>query len=127
MTEPPGNARVTCAPDDVRSSMLWFDESGQGFTRYSAYPNPDGHERGCRVYWGSHGCERPYGHKGPHWCDCCDCEPGTHPADGCVAGPPYYGWGTLFFGADVPWWRGRFCKYLRRLKWARVRRRRPNG
>jgi len=24
----------------------------------------------CRVYWGSHGCDRPRGHRGPHLCSC---------------------------------------------------------
>ena len=134
-----GAERQTCAPDDVRSSMLWFDESGDGFTAYSGYPNPDGHEENCRVYWASHGCDRPRGHDGPHWCDCCDCPPGTHPhgEEGClcVAGPPYFGWTTRFYGADVPWWRarlGRTIWWLRygwtdRIRRARARRRRRRG
>lgn len=56
---------------------------------------------GCRVYWGSHGCHKPRGHEGPCWCDCCECE--NHPDDdsGCVAGPPWYGPRTTFYGEDV--------------------------
>lgn len=73
-----------------------------------AFANPEAHEESCRVYWGSHGCDRPRGHDGPHWCECCTCEPGEHPnpvdEDGdeylCVGGPPYYGDDTRFFGED---------------------------
>ena len=52
----------------------------------------------CRVYWGSHGCCLPRGHEGDHWCDCCECE--DHPEPGCVAGPPYFGINTHFYGDD---------------------------
>lgn len=46
----------------------------------------------CRVYWGSHGCDRPRGHHGPHICNC-----GQFP----------YGWDrpdemqANFFGEDI--------------------------
>ena len=46
----------------------------------------------CRVYWGTHGCDRPRGHRGPHICNC-----GQFP----------YGWEdptnlwTGFYGEDV--------------------------
>lgn len=60
----------------------------------------------CRVYWGSHGCELERGHDGPHACDCCDCpdfHTGDPDAEGvmCVAGPPYYGPETVFYGEDA--------------------------
>ena len=58
----------------------------------------------CDTYWGSHGCHRPRGHDGPHWCDCCQCEDHArdHVENGCVAGPPYYaGTDTRFYGNDV--------------------------
>lgn len=60
----------------------------------------------CQVYWGSHGCDKPYGHEGLCECDCCDCE--VHPYPDwpdtdvlCVAKPPYYGPETRFYGEDV--------------------------
>jgi hypothetical protein len=65
---------------------------------------------GCRVYWGSHGCRHPRGHSAevPHECDCCECEQHPDPdpdnvdgAASCVAKPPYYGEGTLFYGEDA--------------------------
>jgi hypothetical protein len=57
----------------------------------------------CRVYWGSHGCDRPRGHDGPHACDCCECEDHDrdHRERGCVAKPPYYGEATHFWGEDA--------------------------
>jgi hypothetical protein len=63
---------------------------------------------GCRVYWGSHGCHLRRGHKGDHWCNCCECvshpdpdpdNPGNAPS--CVAGPPYYGQKTRYYGDDA--------------------------
>lgn len=67
-------------------------------------------ENPCRVYWGSHGCGFDRGHDGPCWCgpDCCECashpdpdpdNPGNAPS--CVAGPPYYGPETRFYGEDA--------------------------
>lgn len=51
----------------------------------------------CRVYWGSHGCDLPRGHDGPHICECADrSEPGN------VGAPPYYGPDTIFYGEDAP-------------------------
>jgi hypothetical protein len=61
----------------------------------------------CRLYWGSHGCCY-HDEDGSHWCDCCECEkhpdpdPGNHEdAPSCVAGPPYYGDSTRFYGEDA--------------------------
>lgn len=56
---------------------------------------------GCRVYWGSHGCDRSRGHEGP--CVCLDClyEDGVADWDGYVGMPPYYGPDTTFYGEDV--------------------------
>ncbi len=56
----------------------------------------------CRVCWGSHGCQHPRGHDPgiPHECDCCECEKQPHDP-GCVAGPPYYGKHTLYYGEDA--------------------------
>jgi hypothetical protein len=42
--------------------------------------------RDCRVYWGSHGCDRRRGHRGKHRCEC---------------GSTGYGPGTRYFGEDV--------------------------
>jgi hypothetical protein len=96
-------------PDDIRPMLLWYrseiDKSvGRIRTRgvnIVGKPNPERHEVGCDVYWGSHGCSRPQGHDGDCWCDCCDCE--NHPDEdsGCVAGPPYYGPSTSFYGDAV--------------------------
>lgn len=60
----------------------------------------------CDIYWGSHGCQFPPGHSGPHVCICCD-DPSNHATDpnhseGCVGAPPYYGDQTRFYGDDVP-------------------------
>lgn len=87
-------------PDDIVSAFLERGGAveGGGFF-YELKRNPDAHAAPCRVYWGSHGCERPRGHDGPHWCDCCECD--DHPGPACVAGPPYYGPETLFFGEDA--------------------------
>lgn len=76
--------------------------------RYQPPAPPDGGS--CRVYWGTHGCEHPRGHPAgmPHECDCCTCashpdpdpdNPDSEPS--CVAGPPYYGPSTLFYGEDT--------------------------
>ncbi len=63
---------------------------------------------GCRVYWGSHGCDLERGHEGDCECLCCDCPPGHHPWIDwpsehvlCVAKAPYYGAETRFYGEDV--------------------------
>ena len=89
------------APADVVVDPIWVSEDIPGGWAARAYRNPDGHEKACEVYWGSHGCARPHGHEGDHWCDCCECD--DHPADdaGCVAGPPYYGPDTRFYGDDA--------------------------
>jgi hypothetical protein len=58
----------------------------------------------CDVNWGSHGCMRERGHDGDCWCDCCECDPHDETSlerYGCVAGPPYYGTDTKFYGDDV--------------------------
>lgn len=55
------------------------------------------HERICRVYWGSHGCDRPRGHEGPHLCLTC----WSSDEDGWVGAPPYYGPETNFYGEDI--------------------------
>lgn len=52
---------------------------------------------GCRVYWGSHGCDRPSGHDGPHLCLSC----WTEDEDGWIGAPPYYGPETCFYGEDA--------------------------
>lgn len=51
----------------------------------------------CKTFWNSHGCHRPTGHEGGHWCDCCLCVDHPDPDSGCVAGPPYYGPDTKFY------------------------------
>ncbi len=91
-------------PDDIVSSMLTFVDDSDGGFFMEMHANPAAHVVPCRVFWGSHGCERPAGHDGDHWCDCCECE--DHPDDeSCVAGPPYYGVDTDFYGDDVPGWK----------------------
>jgi hypothetical protein len=64
----------------------------------------------CRVYWGSHGCERERGHRGPHRCEP-DCPPRG------------YGRWWRVFGEDI-WWFLRVWQWLvthpgghRRLWW----------
>lgn len=85
-------------PDDIRSPLLWYHrEIPNGFIT-EAFGNPDWHGKPCDVNWGSHGCCRPEGHEGDHWCDCCECEDHPDPDSGCVAGPPYYGAETRFYG-----------------------------
>jgi hypothetical protein len=64
------------------------------------FRHPEANWPPCEVYWGSHGCARPRGHEGDHWCDCCECDDHPDPDSGCVAGPPYYGDDTRFFGDD---------------------------
>ena len=104
-------------PDDIRSDLIWLRaEIKPGSTHTTpdgitmtvtagssmwAVANPEAHAEGCHVYWGSHGCSRPKGHDGDHWCDCCTCENHPDPDSGCVAGPPYYGPDTLFYGEDA--------------------------
>lgn len=56
--------------------------------------------RSCRVYWGSHGCERRRGHRGHHFC-CCDCERHPDLDSGCVGTYPFYGSDTSFYGEDA--------------------------
>lgn len=91
-------------PGDIVESMQWWrDETAYGL-RLEMTLNPEAHREPCRVYWGTHGCERPRGHDGDHWCSCCDCVNHPDPDSGCVAGPPYYGLvdqGTRFFGEDL--------------------------
>lgn len=91
-------------PDDIVSTLLWFQEDIPGGWHAEAFRNPEAHTESCRVYWGSHGCERPRGHDGDHWCDCCECADHPDEDEGCVAGPPYYGPETRFYGEDVPGW-----------------------
>lgn len=94
------------APADVRPPMLYVRTEWTDGYRIDGYSNPERNWPPCRVYWGSHGCARPEGHEGPHWCDCCECEDHArdHAAEGCVAGPPYYGPDTRFYGEGVPGW-----------------------
>lgn len=47
----------------------------------------------CCVCWGSHACDRPLGHDGPHLCLAC----WTPDEDGWVGAPPYYGPDTRFY------------------------------
>ena len=66
----------------------------------------------CETYWGSHGCDKPRGHKGPHICTCCwdpddrgepvppDYEGCESENTSCVGCPPYYGDDTQFYGSD---------------------------
>ena len=61
----------------------------------------------CRVYWGSHGCDRPRGHDGPHQCDSCWDPEDT---DGYVGAWPYYGPETNFYGEDAPHARAALAK-----------------
>lgn len=96
-------------PDDIRPTSLYYfcggeTEDGQKWDRVEMYQHPDQNWPPHRVYWGSHGCARPVGHDGPCWCDCCECEDheAEHEDEGCVAGPPYYGPQTHFYGEDVP-------------------------
>jgi hypothetical protein len=99
-----GDEPVSKPPDDVRVPLLSrrTDFPGGGF-RVDLIQNPERNWPPCRVYWGSHGCARPLGHEGDHWCDCCDCD--EHPEEpGCVAGPPYYGPETTFYGEGTENW-----------------------
>lgn len=52
----------------------------------------------CRTYWGSHGCDLPRNHRGPHQCNECWNPDDT---DGYVGAWPYYGPDTRFFGEDA--------------------------
>jgi hypothetical protein len=84
-------------PADVVPDMIWVRvPECYGLYGMNGYLNPDAHAEPCHVYWGSHGCDRPRGHEGAHWCDCCRCDDHPDPCSGCVAGPPYYGPDTIF-------------------------------
>lgn len=63
---------------------------------------PEGWQ-GCRVYWGSHGCDLPRGHEPYCRCDCADEEDAVPLVDGGdnVGAYPYYGEGTRFYGEDA--------------------------
>jgi hypothetical protein len=61
----------------------------------------------CQAFWGSHACDLPRGHDGPHLCACAD-DPDVDPEtrlypDGVVnvGAPPYYGPETHFWGEDA--------------------------
>lgn len=67
----------------------------------------------CSVFWGTHGCDRPRGHRGTHWCSAANSGCCKHPRlhwllrllhmhDGCVGAWPYYGKITRFYRSDVP-------------------------
>lgn len=101
MSPPPRDSEKR--PDDVVPALLWIRTDHEHGFFTEAFRNPEAHETPCRVYWGSHGCSRPAGHEGGHWCDCCECEDHErdHKAEGCVAGPPYYGPSTRFYGEDA--------------------------
>jgi hypothetical protein len=71
-------------------SIAWY-----AVPTYDVYP-----KEGCRVYWGSHGCELPRGHKGHHQCECAY-DPEDEDGAINVGGHPYYGWMTYFWGEDV--------------------------
>lgn len=64
----------------------------------------------CRVYWGSHGCRLPRGHKDHHECVCARDDHGNleprEDEDGYlnVGAHPYYGRITRFYGEDVSSW-----------------------
>lgn len=88
-------------PDDIRPLLLWEAEDTAHGWRGRGVVNPDAHAEGCRVFWGTHGCARPRGHEGDHWCDCCRCDNHPDAGSGCVGGPPYYGAATKFSGADA--------------------------
>ena len=87
-------------PTDIVVDPIWETTEIPGGWAGRVYHNPESHVEACRVYWGSHGCARPRGHEGDHWCYCCECA--DHPDDaGCVAGPPYYGSDTRYYGEDA--------------------------
>jgi hypothetical protein len=88
-------------PTDIRQDILWYREECPGGVFAFAEVNPERNWPPCKVYWTSHGCGRPKGHDGPHWCDCCDCADHPDHDSGCVAGPPYYGDATNFYGEDA--------------------------
>lgn len=76
------------------SDMEWFPVFSGSLRLSDLELNPH-YPNDCRVYWGSHGCDKERGHKGPHACRC-----GT---------PPYRGRWTRFYGEDVTpfnrvWW-----------------------
>ena len=89
----------TRPPDDVVvTDYTTRRETASGGFMLEMYANPKRNWPPHEVYWGSHGCARPVDHEGACWCDCCDCE--DHPEPGCVAGPPYYGPDTQFYGRN---------------------------
>jgi hypothetical protein len=53
---------------------------------------------GCRVYWGSHGCDLTRGHEGHCVCRSCYDPKDT---EGYVGVWPYYGPETQFYGEDA--------------------------
>ena len=77
---------LSCAGGIVESGRIGADDlavRGDPGTRLRL-------ERGrmsvCRVYWGSHGCDIPRGHRSRHRCDCSSTG---------------YGWPTRFYGEDL--------------------------
>lgn len=70
----------------------------------------------CRVYWGSHGCDRPRGHTGPHLCLSC----WTEDEAGWVGAPPYYGPETFFYGEDAESFDGNPAEHPRNRSQGRV-------
>lgn len=94
---------MTRPPDDVRTTMFAQRTEFPDGYHVTWAQNPERNWPPCRVYWGSHGCARPLGHEGDHWCDCCECD--NHPEEGCVAGPPYYGPDTRFYGEGADGWK----------------------
>lgn len=96
-----GSAQVK-PPTDVRTATFAQKTEFPGGYHVVFVHNLERNWPPCRVYWGSHGCARPRGHEGAHWCDCCECDSHPQEGEGCVAGPPYYGPDTRFYGEDVP-------------------------
>jgi len=92
---------MSTKPADIVDPFIWTYEEIPGGSHMEAHLNPDAHYEPCRVYWASHGCCRPAGHEGAHWCSCCDCDDHPDHDSGCVAGPPYYGPQTRFYGEGV--------------------------
>jgi hypothetical protein len=106
-TEPSTTWTDISAPDPT--ATIQFAEAWPAVTIEVPFPppRPPGFKP-CRVYWGSHGCHLERGHLEPCRCNCCDCtnhpdpdpdNPGSAPS--CVAGPPYYGPCTRFYGEDA--------------------------
>lgn len=53
----------------------------------------------CQVYWGSHGCSRPRGHDGDHWCQGADESEPHHTINAAGVAPNGYQWDM--YGDDV--------------------------